>query len=66
MTLSILLTQLKELLMSNGIESLKKDKSDTLKYRTRLLKKGKTDLASKMRRKADKIQDMINYLRTAS
>jgi len=52
--------------MSNGIESLKKDKSDTLRYRTRLLKKGKTDLASKMRRKADKIQDMINYLRTAS
>ena len=31
-----------------------------------LLKKGKTNLASKMRRKADKIQDMINYLKTAS
>jgi len=66
MTISILITQIKELLMGNGIESLKKDKSDTLRYRTRLLKKGKTDLASKMRRKADKIQDMINYLRTAS
>jgi len=52
--------------MSNGIESLKRDKSATLRYRTRLLKKGKTDLASKMRRKADKIQEMITYLRTAS
>lgn len=66
MTISVLITQIKELLMSNGIESLKRDKSATLRYRTRLLKKGKTDLASKMRRKADKIQEMITYLRTAS
>jgi hypothetical protein len=48
------------------IDRLKKDRNETLNYRTRLLKKGKTDLASKMQKKADYIKDTINYLRATA
>lgn len=48
------------------IERLKRDRNETLHYRIRLLKKGKSDLAYKMQRKADYITETIRYLQTAT
>ena len=49
----------------NEIERLKKDHNKILHYRTRLLKKGKTDLAYKMSKKADYINQTIQHLRAS-
>lgn len=52
--------------MSKEIERLKRDKRETLNYQKRLLKKGKSDLAYKMQKKADYITETIRFMQQAS
>lgn len=47
------------LMNCQSIERLKRDKKETLHYRKKLLKKGKTILAAKMLKKADYIDQHL-------
>tara|TARA_B100000902_G_scaffold362852_1_gene381457 strand:+ start:851 stop:1063 length:213 start_codon:yes stop_codon:yes gene_type:complete len=60
MIVSILTTLRKMLMNCQSIERLKRDKKETLHYRKKLLKKGKTVLAAKMLKKASYIDQHLS------